>query len=106
MAKKNYGLKVADIVELYLREESLLRDDYMSLMAAMWQDQCEELNIKTLDHFFMAMSTGNILNASTVIRASRQLQKENPELRPTPEIQELNRLRQEQIRQRLGNIEE
>lgn len=99
-----FGIPVKELVAEYLINIPASRDDRMTLLSMMWQDECSLLGIETLDNFFEAMTQHKLMNAETIRRVARKLQAEHPELAASPEALAKHQKLENVIRANKGEI--
>ena len=102
--KNTFNLPVKELVAEYLLAIPESRDDRMTLLSMMWEDECSILGIETLDDFFKAMREHKLMNAETIRRVARKLQADYPELAASPEARERNAGYENIIRTNQGEI--
>lgn len=99
-----FNIPVKELVAEYLINLPSSRDDRMTLLSMMWQDECTLLGIETLDDFFLAMREHRLMNAETIRRVARKLQADYPELAASPEAQQRNTSYENIIRANNGEL--
>lgn len=102
--KNTFNLPVKELVAEYLLAIPESRDDRMTLLSMMWEDECSILGIETLPDFFKAMTEHKLMNAETIRRVARKLQADYPELAASPEARERNASYENIIRTNQGEI--
>lgn len=99
-----FGIPVKELVAEYLINIPASRDDRMTLLAMMWEDECSLLGIETLPDFFKAMTEHKLMNAETIRRVARKLQADYPELAASPEAQAKHAELEKVIRANKGEV--
>lgn len=103
MARKNNTDLRYRIAELLVEYPSL-REKKAYIQAVIWLEQCEDLNINTIEDFLLAYSNNELANAESVRRTACKLMEEYPELRPSIATQEENDRLAELIRRNRGGL--
>ena len=81
-----------------------LRERKSRLIAYMWKQEAEQLNITTMDDVLDAIALGKLSSSETIRRTTCKVWEENPHLRPSEEVQEQNRNLEQQLRRGRGEI--
>jgi hypothetical protein len=102
--KNTFNIPVKELVAEYLIAIPESRDDRMTLLSMMWEDECSILGITTLDEFFKAMTQHKLMNAETIRRVARKVQADYPELAASPEAQAINNEYENIIRTNKGEM--
>lgn len=97
-------MKTKEIVHQLLELDPRLREEKKYMVVAVWKLQCQELGITDLDGLFDAVEQGHLRNPETIRRSVNKVMEENPNLRPSEEIQERNWVLEQTLRQNGGEL--
>lgn len=81
-----------------------LRSNKKFVIGKIWKEECDYKGITTIDEFISAMALGQLTNPETIRRQILKIREEYPELRPTPEEMEQNRVLEGILRQNRGEF--
>lgn len=81
-----------------------LREKKSYLQTVVWQDQCMDLGIESIDDFLIAYQENKLSNAESIRRVACKLMEEYPELKPTEKTQENNEKLNQKIRKQKGDL--
>ena len=80
------------------------REKKTRVIANMWHNELNELNITTIKGVLEAMSEGKLSSPETIRRSICKIWEEHPPLRPSEETQEFNRQQEDRLRRGRGEI--
>jgi len=87
-----------------MTEHPALREKKSKLIAYMWLQEADQLNISTMRGVLEAIALGKLSSSETIRRTTCKIWEEYPHLRPTEETQEENRNLEERLRRGRGEI--
>jgi len=94
-----------DAIKSLLTDLPHLREDVNFLLTHIWLKQAKENNLETISDFINAINNKTLWNADTIRRTRRLVIVDNPELKPSPEVQELHQHYEAVIRANGGTME-
>lgn len=97
-------MKTKELVKMILTHYESSRESKALLQSLVWEYECAQLGIETLEGFFQSYEAGQLSNGETIRRQACKFQEENPELRATEETQLINAKLAEVIRQNGGEL--
>ena len=95
---------IKERVKALMETHPALRERKSRLIAYMWKQEAEQLNITTMDDVLDAIALGKLSSSETIRRTTCKVWEENPHLRPSEEVQEQNRNLEQQLRRGRGEI--
>jgi len=96
--------RIKDTVKVLLENHPVLREDANYLISHIWRHQARELGITASEDIFTAMCNKSIWNAESIRRSRRKVIEENPNLRPTADVEERNRILEAIMRRNRGEL--
>jgi hypothetical protein len=101
MAKRG---EIKNTVILLLTNHPHLREDANSLITHIWRHQARGQFITNAEDIFTAISNKSLWNAESIRRTRRKVIADYPHLAPTDETQERNRVLEQTIRVKQGEL--
>jgi len=95
--------KIKQTVRILLENYPLLREDANYLISHIWKQQAQELGITASEDIFRAMCNKSIWNGESIRRSRRKVIEENPHLKPSEQVQDMNNIYENILRQNRGD---
>ena len=95
---------IKERVKALMETHPPLREKKSMLIAYMWKQEADQLNITTMNDVLEAIALGKLSSSETIRRTTCKVWEENPHLRPSEEVQEQNRNLEQQLRRGRGEI--
>lgn len=95
---------IKDRAKAIMEAKPSTREKKTRVIANMWFNELTDLNITPNMEMLEAMSEGKLSSPETIRRSICKIWEEDPQLRPSEEVQEFNRQQEERLRRGRGEI--